>query len=103
MSSVEGLRGDADHPAHGFGQIDARCFENPMKMIGHQAVGMAKSIEPAKRLSKDCQERILVDVIDKGGGLGITARRHVVDGSGKFYAKRSGHAKITCEKSRFKI
>lgn len=69
---------------------------------GHQAVGVAKHIEPTQRLSKDGQERIPVDVIDKDGGFGVAAGCHVIDGSREFYAEWAGHeGEIACEKSRF--
>jgi hypothetical protein len=91
MPPVEGLRVDAVELAHGFGQIGVRGFEEQMEVIGHEAVGMTKHIEPAQRLPKDGQERIPVDVIDKDGGLGVAAGGHVIDGSREFYAEGSGH------------
>lgn len=73
------------------GKIGVGGFEVQVEVNGHQAVGMAKHIEPTKRLAKDGQERIPVDVIDKDGGLGVAAERHVIDGSWEFYAEGYGH------------
>lgn len=73
-------------------------------MIGHQAVDMTKHIEPSERLPEDGQEGVPVDAIDKSGGLGIAAERHVTDGSWGFYAVGSWpFGMITEGKSRLTI
>ena len=53
MPPVEGLRVHAVELPHGFGQIGVGGFEERVEVIGHQAVGMAKHIEPAQRLPED--------------------------------------------------
>lgn len=101
---IEGLRVHAVELAHGFGQIGVWGFKKQVVVIGHQAVGMAKHIEPAKRLPKDGQERIPVDVIKKDRSLGVAAGRHVIEGSREFYAEGSGHERERArDESRFKI
>ena len=49
MPPVEGLRIDAVELAYGLGKIAIRCFEDQMKVIGHQTVSVTKHIEPAQR------------------------------------------------------
>lgn len=91
MPPVEGLRVDAVELAHGVGEIGVRRFDEQMEVIGHQAVGMAKHIEPSERLPEDGQERISVNVIKKDRSLSVAAGSHVIDGFREFYADRSDH------------
>ena len=60
--------------------------------------GVAKRIEPAKRLQEEGQQRIAANVIDNDSGLSVVAGRHVVYDSRKFYGERAGHGKMQLQK-----
>lgn len=72
-------------------RVDGQSFDHQMRMIAHEAVGIAAPPLLVTLLSQQVQEPGAVDVVEKDGLLRIAARGEVVERAGKLLPSWTGH------------
>jgi hypothetical protein len=91
VSSVESLGIDPVELPHPPAEIALRGLDEQMIVIIHQAVGMAKPVEPGNNGNEDVKKEQPILVVPKDGTAGIPTGGDMVYCTGIFYAQRARH------------
>jgi hypothetical protein len=91
VSSVESLGIDPVELPHPPAEIALRGLDEQMIVIIHQAVGMAKPVEPGNNGNEDVKKEQPILVVTKDRAAGIPSGGNMVNGTGILYAQWARH------------
>ena len=91
VALVEQLGIDAVHLPHADGEITIRGLDEEVKMVGHQAVGVADPGIALVDVLEGVQEVLSVGVILEDRLLLVAAGGHMIDSAGIFDAEGTSH------------
>jgi hypothetical protein len=91
MSFVEKLGIDAVQLSHTKREVAIGGLDQKMVVVGHEAIGVAQPIVALVYMLKGVEEVLAVLVVFEDGLLLVTTGGYMVDCTGVFYAKRTGH------------
>src|SRR5437868_3824995 len=74
----------AQQPAHSSDQIGIRCFEDQVKMVAHEAVGVDFKTSLLAGFSQGFEEVLAIHLIEVDILLAISPAHDMVNGSGIF-------------------
>jgi hypothetical protein len=94
---IEELRIDAIQLPHAEGEVAVRSFDQKMIVVGHEAVGVADPVVTFVDVLEGIEEVQAVSVILKNRLLLVPAGGHMIDCTGVFDAKRTGHGGTIAE------
>ena len=91
VAAIEALGIDAVQLSHAAGQVGLGRLDQQVKVVVHQAVGVAVPPEALDDRGESVQECFAVFVVAKHFLARIAARGHMIDSARKFDAQRAGH------------
>ena len=100
MALIEELGVDAVQLPHAEGKVAIWSLDKKMKMVGHEAVGVADPVVAFIDVLEGVQEVLAVRVILEYRLLLVPAGGHMIDCAGVFDAKWTGHGSTIAENRR---
>jgi hypothetical protein len=91
MASIESLGVGAQQPFHPNGQVRIRCFQNQMKVICHQTIGMHLPTGLQTSLPKRAQKFRPVVLIQQYRFAPISTAEHMIKRACVVYPEGTGH------------
>jgi hypothetical protein len=93
MAPIKSLSVGPEEPFHSKSEVWLRCFQDEMKMICHQTVGMRLPTRLQTGLLKSAKKLYPVLVVPKYRLTSITAARHMIKCAFVFNSEGAGHAR----------
>ena len=92
MAKIKSLRVGPEEPFHPKGEVGLRCFQDEMKMIGHQTVGMClpSCLQTGSR--KSAHKLYPIPVVAEYRLTSISAAGHMIKCAFVFNSEGAGHA-----------
>ena len=98
MAPVEPHRITSEQPFHPGNEIYSRSFDDQMKMIAHQAIGMHLPAGLRAGLAEYLEETVSVGVVAKDWLSPVASVHEMIKGAFVFDSDLAGHD-LTCRKS----
>jgi hypothetical protein len=83
MAAIQSYRVSAQQPMHALDQVGIRGFDDQVKMVAHQTIGMHPPIGLLARFGQGLEEILPVHVVPIDVPAPVPAAHHMVDGPGK--------------------
>jgi hypothetical protein len=99
MPAIERLRVDAVQLAHAGCQLPARCFDEKMEMVGHQAVSMYREAKPCADHGQNIEPKSSIVVVNIDTGTTVPTCCDMVECACEFDAEWTGHRNNVASKT----
>ena len=91
MAEIESLRVNAEEPFHAGDEVGLGRFEDDVKVVSHQAIGMNLPAGFEAGLGKSGEKNLWIGLIHKNILALIAAAENMVEGAWKFASELAWH------------